>query len=97
MGRRNQNPKNKGQTRETQFTERPKRRRNEKYLTQKADGVAIESGPGEEGQPVLGPAPSCMKAAMDEDQRRVLWTRLLLLIRVGAEGTLLEDDFHAQT
>lgn len=46
---------------------------------------------------MLGPAPSCMKAAMDEDQRGVLWTRLLLLIRVGAEGTLLEDDFHTQT
>lgn len=42
------------------------RRKGELNLTQKAEGVRIEPILGKERQPVFGPAPSGMKASMDE-------------------------------
>lgn len=60
------------------------------YLTEQADGVAVEPVAGEERQPVLGPAPSGVVASVHEHQRGVE-------VSIALVRAFLHDDLHGQT
>lgn len=59
------------------------------YLTEQADGEAVEPTAGEERQPVLRPAPSGVVAPVHEHQRRIEVPTALV-------GAFLRDDLHGQ-
>lgn len=80
--------KGKDEQQQLRITEREK-----DDLTQQANSVAIKAIGRKEGQPVLSPAPGCVIATMDEDQRWVLFRFSIPLIWVF----LLGENLHFQT